>query len=344
MMRYAIKKQVFTLMFVLSAATAVMGQDSLFNSGFDHWHGGYFSPRVGCCGVALATPTNWGIPEQLMAMPTNHFTYKETDTAHIRSGYSSAKLYTNTTTIDSAGDVAGGIAVLVPGTVSCAGIIGYGALGMTGDLYQTIAYSVGQPFTGRPISLNWYMQVEHDVADTMHYAYVFSRWDSINLREDTIAYQSKDIPDGGMPYDQWVFFTDTIHYLSAALPDTLHLIFYGGRNGDSSKVGNITWLDDVSVSYPDTGTNTGIVHLDVDDAISIYPNPASGLLHMYADTYMTGYAMELYDLRGSCVMHSALTGTMSSFSIASLNDGVYLYRILDGNANEVKSGKVMVEK
>ena len=341
MMRYVFMKQVFTLMFVLSAVTAVMGQDSLFNSGFNHWHGGYFSPRVGCCGVALATPTNWYIPEQLMAMPTNHFTYKETDTAHIHSGYSSAKLYTNSTTIDSAGDVAGGIAVLVPGTVTSAGFIGYGGMGLTGDLYQNIAYSTGQPFAGRPISLNWYMQIEHDVTDTMHYAYVFSRWDSINMREDTIAYQSMDIPDAGIPYDQWVFFSDTIQYLSAAMPDTLHLIFYGGRNGDSSKVGNITWLDDVSVSYG--GSNTGIVHLDMDDAISIYPNPASGLLHVSADAYMTGYTMELYDLRGCCVMRIGLTGTRSTFSIAPLSDGVYLYRILNGSANEVMSGKVTID-
>ena len=86
-----------------------------------------------CCGQALAVPTYWGIVEQLMQMPTNQFVYKEIDTANIHSGYFSARLTTDTTTMDSAGDVRENIGLLVPGLVTCAGIVAYGSIGLSGD-------------------------------------------------------------------------------------------------------------------------------------------------------------------------------------------------------------------
>ena len=340
-------KQVFTFLLILCAAAA-SAQDTLGNSGFDYWHGGFFAPGthggVGCCGAALAVPYQWGIPEQLMAMPTNHFTYREVDTAHIHSGYASAKLATNTTTIDSAGAWSTGVAVLVPGSVTCAGIVGYGSLGIMGDPYQTIAYSTGKGFSDTPRGISFYMEMEHDVADTVHYAYVFTRWDSLAWREDTLAYHEVDIPDAGLPYDQWMRFTDEIHYTQAGLPDTLHLIFYGGRNGDSTKAGNVTWLDDISFYHSGDSLSTGVIHLDMDDAVSVYPNPAASLLNVSIDDYMTGYAIELYDLSGQRVIREILTSTRTSFSIASLTDGVYLYRVLDRGSSQVMSGKVTIEK
>jgi hypothetical protein len=340
-------KQVFTFLLILCAAAAG-AQDTLSNSGFNYWHGGVFAPApgggFGCCGIALAVPDQWGIPEQLMAMPTNHFTYKETDTAYIHSGFSSAKLATNITQIDSAGAWATGATVLVPGSVTCAGIVGYGSLGIMGDPYKTIAYSTGQAFSDTPRGITFYMLMEHDVADTAHYAYVFTRWDSIAWQEDTIAYHEVDIPDNGLPYDQWMRFSDDINYILPGLPDTLHLIFYGGRNGDSTKAGNVTWLDDISFYHSGDSLSAGIVHLDMDDAISVYPNPTASILHVSINDYMTGYAIELYDLSGRRVMHEVLMSARTSFSISSLTDGVYLYRVLDRGSSQVMSGKVTIDK
>jgi len=324
-------------------------QDTVADGGFERWHGGYFAPatgsngRVGCCGPALAVPDTWGIPEQLMAMPTNQFTYKEIDTAHIHSGNCAVRLCTNVTEIDSAGDFAAGITRLVPGSVSCAGIVAYGSIGIMGDPYQTIAYSTGLPYSDTPRGITFYMQMEHDATDTAHYAYVFTRWDSINQREDTIAYHEVDIPDAALPYGQWVRLSDDINYILPGLPDTLHLIFYGGRNGDSVKVGNNTWLDDISFYHSGDSISAGVVHLDMDDAITIYPNPTSSVLNVRIDDYMVGYTIALYDLTGQRVMHEVLTSAHTSFSISALTDGVYLYRVLDRNGSPVKSGKITKE-
>ena len=166
----------FTFLFFALLTARLFAQDSLNNGGFEIWRGGYFSPGRGanqsggntekCCGAALAVPDNWGIVEQLMQMPTNHFVNKEIDSANIHSGYFSARLFTDTTTMDSAGDVRDNIGLLVPGLVSCAGIVAYGGIGLSGNLYLTEAYSIGAPFMGRPTALNFYMKMNHPVDDT----------------------------------------------------------------------------------------------------------------------------------------------------------------------------------
>ena len=345
-------RSIFILFFSF-IITAVHAQlHDVYNGGFEAWHGGYFvhdtahQHGVQCCGAALAVPTEWTIPEQLMQMPNNTFIFKEKDTAFIHSGAFSVRMYTNTTTIDSAGDVAGNTAVLIPGTVACAGIVGYGGMGISGDLYQTIVHSTGEPFADTPTALNFYMKFYHESADTALYAYALTRWDSVAQREDTLAFHQVDIATIGLPQNEWLLFSDTIQYLHAGMPDTLHLIFYGGRNGDSTKIGNTTWLDDISFYYRGRNSSgaTGLVHLSADDAVTIYPNPASNTLHIRMDEYMAGYTLELYDVRGGKVISETLTTSQSTVSTASLSDGIYLYRLLDRNAAAVKSGKLLISK
>lgn len=341
-------KSIFTLLIIFSIASASFAQDSLINGGFETWHGGFFRPGPPppgeqCCGVALAVPALWGIPEQLMGMPTDQFVYKEVDTAYIRTGSFSARLYTNITDKDSAGDVPHNVLQLIPGRVTCAGIVGLGSLGMMGDLYQTIAYSTGIPFTNSPTALNFYMMMAHDVPDTALYAYAFTRWDSVNHREDTLAFHQVDIPDANVTMNVWNLYTDTIRYQMEGTPDTLHLIFYGGRNADSARFANTTWLDDISFYYAN-GPTAGIVHLGLDDAITVYPNPVSSSIHVQIDNYMVGYTIELYDLTGNRLMREMLSSAESSHPISGFANGVYLYRILDKGSNQIKASKLTISK
>lgn len=345
-------RSIFILLFTF-IITAVHAQlHDVYNGGFEAWRGGYFlhdttHPHgVQCCGLALAVPTEWTIPELIMQMPNNTFIYKEKDTAFIHSGNFSVRMYTNTTTIDSAGDLFGYANPLIPGNVTCAGIVCYGDAGIKGDPYQTILYSRGEPFADTPTALNFYMKFYHESADTALYAYVLTRWDSLAQREDTLAFHQADIATLPLPQNEWMLFSDTIQYLHAGMPDTLHLIFYGGRNGDSTRIGNTTWLDDISLYYRGRNSSgaTGLVHLSTDDAVTIYPNPANTTLHIRMDEYMTGYTLELYDVRGSKVISEILTASQSTVSTAALSEGVYLYRLLDRSAAAVKSGRVLISK
>ena len=67
-------------------------------------------------------------------------------------------------------------------------------------------------------------------------AYALTRWDSVNLKEDTIAVNYVEMPDENMPANEWFLTRDTIQYTEAGLPDTLHLIFFGGKNADPEKM------------------------------------------------------------------------------------------------------------
>ena len=342
MMSFYIRLKFF-LLFSLSLPVLHMhAQTNLSNGGFENWVGGFFAPggRVGCCGSGLAVPVGWGIPEQLMLMPTNQFVYKETDSANIHSGFFSARLATNLTLYDSTGHEDGDTTWVDPGAVVCAGIVAYGGISVSGNVYQTQASSTGGPFTGTPSVLYFYIETEHEVTDTARYAYALTRWDSTAMKEDTLAVNDVDLPDNNIPGGTWVLFTDTLHYLLPGAPDTLHLIFFGGRNGDINKSGNLTWLDDVSFDGP----TTGIIHLDADDAISLYPNPASDMLHIRADSYMTGCTLEIYDLMGGRVMQQPIQSGSPSYDIRALTDGVYLYRISDTDANTLSQGKISIVK
>jgi hypothetical protein len=343
------QSRIFIFLFFSFTAICLHAQDTLNNGGFERWKGGYVLPGRGtgqniekCCGQALAVPTYWGIVEQLMQMPTNQFVYKEIDTAYIHSGYFSARLTTDTTTKDSAGDVRDNIGLLVPGLVTCAGIVAYGSIGLSGNLYLTQAYSIGYPFNSNPAALNFYMNMNHLVSDTARYAYAFTRWDGVNMKEDTLAVNDVEIPDENIPANQWILYSDTMRYILPGAPDTLHLIFFGGKNADITKLGNSTWVDDISFYYPDS--TTGLVHMDIDDAVGVYPNPASSTLNVKADQYMKGYSLEAYDLTGNKVIRSYIQGVTSSYNISLLANGVYFYRLLDKNANPVYAGKFSVAR
>jgi Secretion system C-terminal sorting domain len=165
-------------------------------------------------------------------------------------------------------------------------------------------------------------------------------------REDTLAFHQVDIATIVLPQNEWILFSDTIQYLHAGMPDTLHLIFYGGRNGDSTRIGNTTWLDDISLYYRGRNSSgaTGIVHLSADDAVTIYPNPASNILHIRIDDHMVGSALELYDMRGSRILQYSLDKAASSIPTTSIPEGLYLYRTVDKNGDQFGSGKIAVTK
>jgi hypothetical protein len=128
--------------------------------------------------------------------------------------------------------------------------------------------------------------------------------------------------------------------------DTVDMSLYNGMNNvivqfqTTYNQGNALYLDNINWG----GVNPTDIHTISPASVSVYPNPATGTLQVRLDAYAPGCMIALYDMNGQLVIHDMLKGSITSFSIASLTDGIYLYRILDGNANEIKSGKVTVVK
>jgi hypothetical protein len=128
--------------------------------------------------------------------------------------------------------------------------------------------------------------------------------------------------------------------------DTVDMSAYNGMNNVIVKFqvtynqGNALYLDNINW----TGINPlGIKNVSAISA-KVYPNPATSMLNVQIGNNTSGCAIELYDLTGQCVMHEALWGSTTSFSIASLTDGMYLYRVVDGKNSAIANGKVTIEK
>jgi hypothetical protein len=254
----------------------------------------------------------------------------------------SARLYTDTTTVDSAGNVTADVAVAVPGVVASSGIVSYGGIGLKGDPHLTRAYSTGWPFTGNPTSVYFYLKADHPVPDTAHYTFALTRWDSVAMKRDTLALNDQDIPDARLPDNQWTAYADSVHYLMAGVPDTVYFIFFGGRNADLSKVGNTTWLDDVGLSYDTITIPTLVGQINSGNEIQVYPNPASNLLTVRMEEASPGCNMLVYDATGRIILEVTIANSLSTISTEGFSSGNYFYRLLDKEQNEMSKGKFMV--
>lgn len=80
------------------------------------------------------------------------------------------------------------------------------------------------------------------------------------------------------------------------------------------------------------------------ESISVYPNPSNEKLNVYIplEKGQTGMLL-IFDLAGKLIKAMSLTSgnDISEISTAELNEGIYTYRLIVGNAN-VKSGKLSI--
>ncbi len=309
-------------MFLSNTAIA---QDTVQNGGLEQWRLKEFK----CCGRNIDQPWYWGIGEQLTGLNYNKFIFRVVDTANVHSGACSIKLYSDTTYLNNL--------VLIPG------IIAYGAMTDSASVNVAISpiiNSSGLAISSNPVSLNFYMKMDHGTNDTAYYMYVFTRWNFAQQKEDTLAYAQVDIPDDMENMDQWVQYTDTIHYNMPGTADTVRLLFFGGRFGDTRRQGNITYLDDITFYYP----TTGVVNLDGTPVIQVYPNPATDQLTIKTGQYKPGNTFSIFDAEGRLINITAIENYSTTINIPNQAAGNYLYRLADKSSTVLTQGKFTVVK
>jgi hypothetical protein len=94
-----------------------------------------------------------------------------------------------------------------------------------------------------------------------------------------------------------------------------------------------------NINWVGVNPTAGIKKINTASA-TVYPNPAASVLNIQTAGYPQDCAIEIYDMTGQRVIHEALTGSTTSVSVASLAEGVYLYRLLDQNGHADSNGKV----
>jgi hypothetical protein len=310
----------------LSIATSAQ-QDSISNGAFEEWK---LKEFLKCCGRNIDQPWYWGIAEQLTGINYNKFTFRCTDSANVHSGFASMELFSDTTYFNNL--------VLAPG------IIAYGELSDSASTAITIGpviKSTGFPLNGNPISFNFFMKTVHVRADTPYYSYVFTKWDSVGQKEDTLAYAPQvDIPDDPQNADQWISYSDSIHYLMPGTPDTARILFFGGRFGNPRLQGNATFLDDLTFGY----LSTGLVSLGGGPVLQVYPNPASNLLTVKTGQYKPGNELLIFDATGRYIFKAAIESYSTLIDVSRLEAGEYFYRLSDKGNVALTQGKFSVIK
>ena len=310
---------------LLFAFNSLAAQDSVQNGNFEHWKLKEFK----CCGRNIDQPWYWGIAEQLTGLNYNKFTFRVLDSVNVHSGLCSIELFSDTSYLNNL--------VLIPG------VIAYG--GMADSASTAIAIgpqvqAVGYPVSSNPEWLSFYMKANHDEMDTAYYIYLFTRWNSLTQKEDTLAFKQVDIPDDQQNMNQWVNYIDTIHYSMQGAADTVRILFFGGRFGNARLRGNATFLDDISFYYP----TTGLVSLNGEPVLQLFPNPASSILTIKTGQYQPGNHFNIFDAVGKLVKTTPIETFSTNLSVTNLAAGEYFYTLLDKNGTALSGGKFTISK
>ena len=322
----AIKSKLPLLILILLVALSTLSaQDSVQNGNFERWKLKEFK----CCGRNIDQPWYWGITEQLTGLNYNKFTFRVLDSINVHGGSCSIELYSDTTTLNNLG--------LIPG------VIAYG--GMADSASAAIAIgpnvqAVGYPVSSNPEWLSFYMKAKHNEADTAYYIYLFTRWNTATQKEDTLSFKQVDIPDNVANINQWVNYIDTIHYTMSGTADTVRILFFGGRFGNVRLKGNATFIDDISFYYP----TTGLVALNGEPVIQVYPNPSSNLLTIRTGQYQAGNQFTLYDLTGRPVKSCPIENFYTTLNLSSLAAGAYYYQLKDKNSAALTTGTITIAR
>jgi hypothetical protein len=129
-----------------------------------------------------------------------------------------------------------------------------------------------------------------------------------------------------------------IKYMSTLTPDSLSLTFQSSFDLFNPTIGSKLWIDGVKMIYKSTTPN-GIEQSGLLTDVKAYPNPTASKLHLILPEGHTATEWLMYDLLGNQISHQSVNDTHLIADVASLDAGLYLYRLLDCSGHTVYTGK-----
>jgi hypothetical protein len=123
----------------------------------------------------------------------------------------------------------------------------------------------------------------------------------------------------------------------------------------SSNDGDVTGIHGVGPSYPEDAwlvklapdVIAGINNTtEANMAVSVYPNPSSGLFTLQSSVISGQHSMEIYNVLGEMVYYKQLSTVnyLLSIDLSGKPSGVYLYRLISETGDIVGQGKMVIEK
>jgi len=231
------------------------------------------------------------------------------------------------------------LSILIPGVVGTISIN-----------WLTSAAVLGKPFywTVKPERFSGYYQSYPLSGDSTGAILLFSKWNSGTKKRDTIAY-NRMIFHGTV--SSWTKFDTAIQYRNTTvMPDsvTVLLLSCGGYNasnmfGSVGQVGSQALFDDVNI----TGAGLppwAVESLFADNVkMSVSPNPAKDYIRVETEKAVKDGVFGVYDTQGRLIAEYTMTEASARFSVGSLQNGMYYYRLRSGGQT-VGSGSFIVNR
>ncbi|HTB32799.1 MAG TPA: T9SS type A sorting domain-containing protein [Bacteroidia bacterium] len=118
-------------------------------------------------------------------------------------------------------------------------------------------------------------------------------------------------------------------------------------------------LSDTSVNYPAScsvfiqkglkitticsSIETSVKEEKMEGSISVYPNPSTGEFTFdLNDLNLANQELDIYNMLGEKIYTSKINTVSAQVDLSSQPPGVYLYRVVSGNAKDVYSGKLII--
>lgn len=258
---------------------------------------------------ANGTPASWSTSHSCVSAST----LETQDMASVYQGSSAIKLTGGT--------------VPNPANIPYAGFAHYGASIYDNSLQDFTMYGVA--FAHRPDSLQFAYKYAPTGSDS---ANVFC-----NLYKGNIGNIVGIINVNLGASATYKLVTLPVSYTSSQTPDSIGLTFYSG--GLFPPVaGSTLHVDAVKFIY-NNGTSTGLDAISETAEIKVYPNPATSKLHFTIGDRSIGCTVKIFNLLGSEVSTGDLQSTHDAIDITALEEGIYLYKIIDKNNKTILTGK-----
>ncbi|MFC6225482.1 T9SS type A sorting domain-containing protein [Hymenobacter artigasi] len=293
-----------TLSLLASAATSLLAvpaqaQSTVANASFETWAG---TPEK---------PTGWLTTDDVYAAifgaPVATGTVSKSTTAH--SGAFAVQLQTAT----------------LPVVGTNAGVLYLGSALSIGPNFEL--EQIGQGFTARPTSLQFYYRLSGTLADSAGVALELTR--TVNGRREVVGYAGQPAQPGYiLPAlaATYTLATVPIQYLSGLQPDSVRIVFSSG-DADNITNGTTLLIDDVAL----VGTALPTRDAAAPAAFLAYPNPSpDGRFTLQLAAPTAAADVRVTDALGREVAHDTWASTPRSscpLDLAGRPPGLYTVRV-----------------
>ncbi len=319
-------KKLFTTLSLAIIGFGAIAQGVIPNGNFSTWTGTAGSGFEKCANWKLSNDTI----NNLLAQAGNVYENNSNGTFFLTAPSLQLfnKSYTPLTT-----------AVKVPGVA----VSGANSTITINPVTNQFSFSGGYPFTDRPDSLKGYMGYMAGAGtDTASIAVVLSKWNAGLNKRDTVAIAVRKInlPRAFGP------FADTLHYFTATPPDTCMIVIMSSTSFQAIDLTSMLYVDDLSFAGIDNTqfpSPSGIGSTDNKTTLTVFPNPAGNSLTI-ASNASVGSKVVFVNLLGQPVKTVLLSSKEQRVDVADLQNGVYVYELINREGIQENSGRIVINK